>query len=102
MNIAKLMKQAQKVQGDVARVQEEVAKLERSFSVGGGAVTAVASGDGKVKQVKIAPTLLNPAEVDMLEDMVLSAINGALDDVRKEANERLSAVTAGLNLPGLM
>lgn len=102
MNIAKLMKQAQKVQGDVARVQEEVAKLERSFSVGGGAVTAIASGDGKVKQVKIAPTLLNPAEVDMLEDMVLSAVNGALDDVRKEANERLSAVTAGLNLPGLM
>ncbi len=102
MNIAKLMKQAQKVQGDVARVQEEVAKLERSFSVGGGAVTAIASGDGKVKQVKIAPTLLNPAEVDLLEDMVLSAVNGALDDVRKEANERLSAVTAGLNLPGLM
>ena len=102
MNIAKLMKQAQKVQSDVARVQEEVARLERSFSVGGGAVTAVATGDGKVKQVKIAPTLLNPAEVDMLEDMVLSAVNGALEDVRKEANERLSAVTAGLNLPGLM
>lgn len=101
MNIAKLMKQAQKVQSDVARVQEDVARLEKTFSVGGGAVQATASGDGLLKAIKIDPSLLNPAEADALHDMILSAANGALEEVKKEANDKLSAVTAGLHIPGL-
>lgn len=101
MNIAKLMKQAQKVQSDMARVQAEVAQLEKSFSVGGGAVTAVARGDGTLKSLAIAPELLTAQDKEALEDMVVSAANGALEAVRTEANARLSAVTAGLNIPGL-
>lgn len=102
MNIAKIMKKAQQMQSDVARVQAEVALLERTFSVGGGMVEATAKGDGTLVRVKISTDVAKPEEVDALEDMVLSAVNGALEDVRKVANEKLSAVTAGMNIPGLM
>jgi hypothetical protein len=102
MNIAKLMKQAQKVQSDMARVQAEVAQLEHTFSAGGGAVTATARGDGTLKQVTIAPDVFKEGDAELLGDMITEAANGALQAVRKEAEARMSAVTAGLNLPGLM
>lgn len=101
MNIAKLMKQAQKMQTDVARVQAEVAQIEKSFSVGGGAVQATARGDNTLTRIKIEPAALNPNDAEALEDMILSAVNGALETVKKDAGEKLSAVTAGLNIPGL-
>jgi len=101
MNIAKLMKQAQKVQGDVARVQAEVALIEKTFSVGGGAVQATARGDNTVTKIKIDPAAVNPNDAEALEDMIVSAVNGALAEVKKEADAKLSAVTAGLNIPGL-
>ena len=102
MNIAKLMKQAQRMQSEVARVQEEVNQLEKNYSVGGGAVQVVAIGDGSIKSVKIAPEVIAAGDREALEDMILSAINGALEEVKKEARTRMNAVTAGLNLPGMM
>ncbi|MFA4945595.1 MAG: YbaB/EbfC family nucleoid-associated protein [Lentisphaeria bacterium] len=102
MNIMKLMKQAQKVQGDVARVQEEVAKLEKSYSVGGGAVTAVAKGDGLLKSLTVSPELLNKDDAEALQEMLVAAANGALQEVKQVANQRLQEVTAGLQIPGLL
>ena len=77
MNIAKLMKQAQKVQGDVARAQEEVLKVEQSYTVGGGAVKATARGDNQLLDIKIDPALLNPAEAEALHDMLLDRFGRA-------------------------
>jgi DNA-binding YbaB/EbfC family protein len=101
MNLAKIMKQAQRVQGDIARVQAEVATLEKSFSAGGGVVVATARGDGTLVSVKIAREIVAAGDVEGLEDLVLTAANGALEEVKKEANARVSAVTQGLNIPGL-
>jgi len=102
MNIAKLMKQAQRMQSEVARVQQEVNQLEKSYSVGGGAVQVVALGDGTIKSVKITPEVISAGDREALEDMVLSAINGALEEVKKETTARMNAVTAGINIPGMM
>ena len=102
MNIAKLMKQAQRMQSEVTRVQQEVNQLEKSYSVGGGAVQVVARGDGTVKSVKISKDVVAAGDTESLEDMVLTAVNGALEEVKKEAGARMNAVTAGLNIPGMM
>lgn len=102
MNLAKLMKQAQRMQEDMARVQGEVAQLEATFSVGGGVVQVTARGDNTIKQIKISPTLLNPAEAEAVEDMVLTAVNGALEEIRKQTTERMGAVTGGMQIPGMM
>jgi len=101
MNLAKIMKQAQRVQDDIARVQGEVAQLEKTFTAGGGVVTATARGDGTLVSVKIAREILAAGDAEGLEDLVLTAANGALEEVKKEANARVSAVTQGLNIPGL-
>ncbi|MFA5206812.1 MAG: YbaB/EbfC family nucleoid-associated protein [Lentisphaeria bacterium] len=101
MNLAKIMKQAQRVQDDIARVQGEVALLEKTFTAGGGVVTAIARGDGTLVSVKIAREILAAGDAEGLEDLVLTAANGALEEVKKEANARVSAVTQGLNIPGL-
>ena len=101
MNIAKLMKQAQKMQADMAKVQTEVALLEKSAQAGGGAVTVVALGNGTLKSVTIAKDLLAAGDAEMLQDMILVAANNALEDVKKEADARMSGVTAGLQMPGM-
>lgn len=101
MNLAKIMKEAQRMQGKVNQVQAEVAQLEKTFTVGGGAVEVVAKGTGLISKIKISPAAVTPDDVETLEDMVLSAVNGALEAVKKEADTRMSAVTAGLNIPGL-
>jgi DNA-binding YbaB/EbfC family protein len=101
MNIAKLMKQAQKMQSDMAKVQAEVAKIEKSCQAGGGAVTVTAFGNGTLKSITIAKDLLAAGDAEMLQDMILVAANGALEDVKKEAEARMSSVTAGLQMPGM-
>lgn len=101
MNIAKIMKKAQQMQTEVARVQAEVAQLEKTFSVGGGMVEVTAKGDGTISKIRISKEVAKPEEVEGLEDMVLSAVNGALESVTKLREEKMSAVTAGLNIPGL-
>ena len=100
-NFMKLMKQAASVQKDMERVQAELAEKTVEFTAGGGAVTATARGDGSLAGIKIDPKVVNPAEVDLLEDLVTAAVEGALGAAKEMAAKELGKVTAGLGIPGL-
>jgi DNA-binding YbaB/EbfC family protein len=99
MDMRKMMKQAQKVQAELAKAQEEVALLTAEASVGGGVVTAVASGDQRIQSITIDPTVVDPDDVEMLQDLIVGAVNEALREAQDLANARLNAVTGGLGLP---
>jgi DNA-binding YbaB/EbfC family protein len=99
MDMNKMMKQARKMQADLAKAQEEVAFITAEASVGGGAVKATASGDGAVRSITIDPSAVDPEDVEMLQDLVLSAVNDALQQAQGLAAMRLNAVTGGMNLP---
>ena len=101
MNMQKMMLQARKMQEEVAKAQEEVTLLEATGTAGGGVVKAVASGDGRIKKVSIDPDAIDPEDVEMLEDLVLTAVNEALGNVGDLAQMRMDAATGGFNLPGL-
>ena len=100
-NMQKMMKQVQKVQADMARVQEELAQERVEATAGGGVVRAVANGHGDLVEVKIDPAAVDPSDVSLLEDLVLAAVGEALRKARDLAAEKMKAVTGGLSLPGL-
>ncbi|MBS0192975.1 MAG: YbaB/EbfC family nucleoid-associated protein [Proteobacteria bacterium] len=96
-NIAQLMQQAQRVQDNLKRVQEELAALEVAGQSGGGKVAVTLTGKFDCRRVRIDPSLLDDA--DMLEDLIAAAINDAVGKVNTETARRTSAATAGLPLP---
>jgi hypothetical protein len=96
----KIMKQAQKMQAQMASIQEELAKEQVEGSAGGGMVTVTANGQGDLVSVKIEPEVAND-DVEMLEDLVLAAVNDALRKSRELAGNRMSKLTGGLGMPGL-
>ena len=100
MNMQKMMLQAKRMQEEVAKAQEEAALLEAEGSAGGGVVKVVASGDSRIKKVTIDPDAMDPDDCEMLEDLVLSATNDALNRVSELAEMRISAATGGFNIPG--
>jgi nucleoid-associated protein EbfC len=100
--LGKFLKQAQKMQTEMARVQEELAKREIEASAGGGAVKATARCDGTIASIKIDPKVVDPKDVEMLEDLILGAVTNALATAKKTQEEELGKVTAGMNLPGMM
>ncbi len=99
MGMGKMMKQMQKLQNDMARLQEELAEKEVSASSGGGAVTVTVTGDNQVVDVQLDPEILDPEEVEMLQDLVIAATNEALRQAREMVAEEMSKLTGGLNLP---
>lgn len=99
--INKLLKQAQRMQEEMQRVQEEMAKREVEATAGGGAITAVARCDGSIARIKIDPKVVDPADVEMLEDLVVSAVTNALELAKKTQQDEMGKVTAGMNIPGL-
>lgn len=99
MDMKKMMKQAQKMQRDAAAAQEEINQMEFSSSAGGGMVEAVVMGDGTVKSIAIDPDAVDPEDVEMLQDMVVAAINEALRAASEKSNERMSSLMGGMNLP---
>jgi DNA-binding YbaB/EbfC family protein len=101
VNLNKMLKQAKQMQSQMTRMQDELARMELSYSAGGGAVEVVARGDQSVVSIKIKPEVVDPADVEGLEDLVLTAVNGALNEVKRAAKTQLSQVTGGLNIPGL-
>ena len=101
-NIGKLMKQAARMQQDLQRVQAELAVRTVEATSGGGAVKAVAKCDGTLAAIKIDPAAVNPADAAMLEDLVVSAVNQALNQAKEISGQELGKVTQGMNLPGLM
>lgn len=105
MDMRKMMKQAQKMQIELARAQEEVKDLTFTATSGGGMVEVVAKGDNTIQSIAINPEAVDPNDVEMLQDMVLAAVNDALAGVAEQADARLNSVTSGMkgmNIPGLM
>jgi DNA-binding YbaB/EbfC family protein len=97
-----MMQQAQKLQAQLLKAQEDLANLTVEASSGGGAVTVVMSGQQKMISVKIAPEVVNPEDVEMLEDMVLTAVSEALAKSQEAAAKMMGGLTGGLKIPGLM
>jgi nucleoid-associated protein EbfC len=95
-----LMKQAQKLQGDVAKIQEELAKMECDGQAGGGMVTATVNGQFEVVRVKLDKTVVDPNDIGMLEDLITAAINAAGNKVRETSKQRMAAVMPG-GMPGM-
>ena len=100
-NIMKLMKQAASMQKNMEKLQEELALRTVEFSSGGGMVTAVAKGDGTVASIKIDPKVIDPSDSELLEDLVLAAVDGALTSAKEMAAAEMSKLTAGMGIPGL-
>jgi DNA-binding YbaB/EbfC family protein len=97
-----MMQQAQKLQAQLLKAQEELANLTVEASSGGGAVTVVMNGQQKIMSVKISPEVVDPEDVEMLEDMVLSAVSEALAKSQEAAAKMMGGLTGGLKIPGLM
>src|SRR5271154_1407426 len=100
-SIGKLMKQAQRMQQQMEQIQAELAARTVEATSGGGAVKVVAKCDGTLASIKIDPQALNPADAQLLEDMVLTAANQALGQAKDIANSEMSKITAGMSLPGM-
>ena len=97
----KMLKQAQQLQKDMMRMQEELEGAEVESSAGGGVVKAVVSGKMRLESLSIAPEAVSPDDVEMLQDLVLTAVNDGLDKAQELAAGRMSSLTGGLNIPGL-
>ena len=100
-NYNKMMKQVQKMQADMAKMQESLADEVVEASAGGGMVTVQVTGAIEIKSIKIDPAAIDPEDVEMLEDMIMAATNEALRSAQELANKKLGGITAGLNIPGL-
>lgn len=95
------MKQAARMQQQMEQIQSDLAARTVEATSGGGAVKVIAKCDGLIQSIKIDPQAVNPADVGMLEDLVLTAANQALGQAKEISNTEMGKVTAGFNLPGL-
>ena len=101
MNQMQMMRQAQKMQQEMLKMQEELESKTYEASAGGGMVTAVVSGQHEIKAITIKPEAVDPDDVEMLQDMVIAAVNEAMRTADAEAAANMSRLTGGLNLGGL-
>ncbi|KAF0208322.1 MAG: YbaB/EbfC family nucleoid-associated protein [Actinomycetota bacterium] len=101
-NMQNLMKQAQRMQADMARVQEELKDEHVEVSVGGGVVRVVMTGEMILESISIDPAAVDPDDVAMLQDLVTAAVNEAIRQAQDVAARKMSAVTGGMGIPGLM
>jgi DNA-binding YbaB/EbfC family protein len=95
----KMLQQAQQVQGRLQQMQQELENKTVTAASGGGMVTVTADGKGQVRSVRIDPTVVNPADVEMLEDLVLAAVTEAQKKASEMAQEEMKKLTGGLSLP---
>ena len=98
-NLGQMMKQAQKLQEQMGALQEQLASIELTGASGGGMVQVTLNGKGDLRRVKIDPSLVDPAEVEMLEDLILAACNDAKAKLEAHVAERMAQLTGGLKLP---
>ena len=99
--LAQIMKQAQMMQQKMARLQEEAAQKTAEATAGGGAVSAVVNGKNQVVSLTIKKEAVDPEDVEMLQDLVVAAVNEALAKVQAELAEQMGKITGGINIPGL-
>jgi len=98
-NMAGMMKKMQKLQGEMAKMQEELKKRTMEASAGGGAIKVVINGEKQIQSLKIDPTAVDPEDIEMLEDLVVAAINEAIKKVDDMMAQEMGKLTGGLNLP---
>lgn len=100
-NMNSMLRQAQKMQEDIENAQAEIDATDYTASVGGGAIDVVMSGNKTLKSIKIKPEVVDPEDVEMLEDLVMSAINEVLRTIEKASEDKMTAVTGGTSIPGM-
>ena len=101
MNMNAMLRQAQKMQENMEKARAELDAKEYEFSAGGGAVTAKVNGKKEVLALDIKPEVIDPEDAEMLADMVIAAVNGALTEAAKDAEEQMKKLTGGMSMPGM-
>ena len=101
-NMGNLLKKAQQLQEKMAKIQEELGEKTVETSAGGGMVTVVANGKQEIVSIKIDPEVVDQEDIEMLEDLVLAAVNDALDQAKQMVSEEMTKLTGGVKIPGLM
>ncbi|MEF9426002.1 MAG: YbaB/EbfC family nucleoid-associated protein [Candidatus Mariimomonas ferrooxydans] len=96
-----MMRQAKKMQQAMGKIQEESKKKTVEASAGGGMVTVIANGGMEIVSIKIEREVVNPDDIEMLQDLIVAAVNETLRQAQQMVNEEMSKVTGGMNLPGL-
>ena len=96
-----MLRQAQAMQKKIQEMQQEIAEAKSEASVGGGVVKVVVVGGSHVESINIDPEVVDPEDVEMLEDLVMAAVNEAMDNAQEIAAKKMQAITGGLNIPGL-
>ncbi|HEY6872281.1 MAG TPA: YbaB/EbfC family nucleoid-associated protein [Geobacteraceae bacterium] len=99
--LAQIMKQAQMMQQKMAKLQEEASQQTAEATAGGGAVMAVVNGKNQILSLTIKKEAVDPDDVEMLQDLIMAAVNEALAKVHAEMSEQMGKITGGLNIPGL-
>ena len=100
-NMQGMLKQAQKMQAQIAQVQAQLEEKEHTVSVGGGAVEVVMSGNKELKALTIKPEVVDPEDIEMLQDLVISAVNEVIREIEDESAKEMEKISGGMNLPGL-
>lgn len=100
-NMNQMLKQAQKMQEDMATLQADLENREYTATSGGGMVEVTVDGKHAIKSLKINPDIVDPDDVEMIEDLVTVAVNEAIANAAKTAEEEMGAITGGLNIPGM-
>ncbi|MGN0625844.1 MAG: YbaB/EbfC family nucleoid-associated protein [Oscillospiraceae bacterium] len=100
-NMQGMLKQAQKMQAQIAQVQAQLEEKEHTVSVGGGAVEVVMSGKKELKELTIKPEVVDPEDIEMLQDLVISAVNEVIREIEDESAKEMEKISGGMNLPGL-
>jgi nucleoid-associated protein EbfC len=101
-NMGKMLKQAQQMQSKMLKMQEEAAQETVEATSGGGMVKVVANGRQQIVSLQIEKEVVDPEDIDMLQDLILAAVNDALNKSQEMVSEKMSKITGGLNIPGLM
>ncbi len=101
-NMNAMVKKAQKMQDDIARVQEELEQKEFTKQVGGGALELVMTGGKQLKSVKLKPEAVDPDDIEMLQDLIMSGVNEILREVDEYGAEEMEKVTGGVSFPGFI
>ena len=100
-NMNQMLKQAQKMQEDMTNLQADLEQREYTATSGGGMVEVTVDGKHLIKDIKINPDAVDPDDMEMLEDLVIVAVNEAISNAIKTSEEEMGAITGGLNMPGL-
>ena len=100
-NMNAMIRQAQKMQDEISALQEEIEARDFTASAGGGAVTITMTGKKTIKSLEIKPEVVDPEDIEMLQDLIVSAINEAVNQVEETTETEMSKITGGVSLPGL-